>query len=262
MSKNGIRVALPGTDVSTAPDYNLVFSSDWPNLKIIDNPMISMPTTPAGNIIIYTHNLGFIPAFIPFIGLPNTAELTIPLDSINNLAQNILVDTENIYFTGETPPANLGLLIFAIDITQPFIAPIINTGSSGPAVNNSNVQYGIRVAKAGYDVANPDVRKFILRSDCRSPMVHAVAPGQVQSPGGYSYTHDLPYNPIFFAYQQNTQGSQQWCLVTSNIANIKTQGSTIILDNGIGSVGVPFSASIVILQDPFIISDNIINVSV
>lgn len=260
MSKNGIRVALPGTDVSTAPDYNLVFSSDWPNLKIGANPTVGLSTATSTDQVIYTHNLGFIPAFIPFIGFPNTAELTVPLD-VNNLGQFVTADANNIYFIGDTPPVNMGLLIFVIDITQPFTAPVINTGSSGPAVNSSNVQYGIRVAKAGRDISDLDVRHFILRSDCRSPMVHAVATGMIQQTVGFSYTHDLSYNPIFFAYQQVSASNTQWALVTSQNFGLQTQGNTITLDAGT-AVTTNLPASIVILQDPFIISDNEITVSV
>lgn len=260
---DGIRVALPGVDVNTAPDYNLVFSSEWPNLKIAANPTVPLPSSSSNDVVIYTHNLGFVPAAIPFIGLPNTAELSIPLDSLN-LSQYILADTQNIYFFGNTPPpTDLGLLIFAIDITKPFTAPIINAGYSQTAVNNSNVQYGIRVAKVGYDCSNPDVRKFILRSDCRSPMVHAVAPGPVEPVTGFSYTHDLPYNPIFFSFiQQNTSSNRYVSIVSSggSIANMQVAGNTITVAKGENVSGL--NASIVVLQDPFIISDNIITVSV
>lgn len=251
----GIKVALPGLDATTAPDYQLLFSSQWPNIKIFNTVIVSIQsvaTLDNNNNIIYQHGLGFPPAVVPFT-MNNQAE--IGTGTIGEATGVLSVDDQNVYLVSATPPSSMGLLIFYIDITQPFTAPIVNTGGSQPIATNATLKYGIRIAKANKTVSDPDVRNFVLRSDCRSPMVHAVVQGIIGAGQQFVYQYDLLYNPIFFAYIQ-VPNTNQYAFANSYSA-IGTVGSSITV-GGIAGLAV----SIVILQDPFIITDNVQSISV
>src|SRR5258708_7118065 len=96
MSDFGIKLTLPGSDVSTASDTQLLFSSSWPSIKVFKNIFIqqTIPAFAPTPVQLYTHGLNFIPAVIPYAGVngTNTSNGTA---SINR--QNIGADTQNLY---------------------------------------------------------------------------------------------------------------------------------------------------------------------
>lgn len=262
MSDFGVKLSLPGNDIETADDTQLLFNSEWPNIKIFKNIHVqgTFSTTPQ-NIIIYNHGLGFVPAVIPYnLGL--TGQRT---DVAEIIATNINTDNQNIYFafqgSGSTLTLDIRLSILYLDIEQAFTAPVVQTGPSAAAKPDPN--FGFKISKNNKDIGSTDMRDFILHSSARSPMVHAVVPGVIpgQPPGSgnFSYTHDLPYNPMFFAYvNQPAIGLGTGAYFLQNgFFDVQTTGSTITLVNNLNGAPV----SIVILKDPFQITDNVINVS-
>lgn len=252
----GIKVSLPGNDVNTADDTQLLFSSSWPSIKIFKNIQVvqTIPPTPTGTTKLYSHGLGFVPAVIPYGGIGgsnttgNAAEIS---------RQNIITDSSNIYLqpgNSVTINLNIRLSILYLDITTPFTAPITQVGPSNAVKPDAN--FGIKISKDGKDVKSHDLRDFILHSSARSPMVHAVVPGVIPASGRFTYTHDLPYNPIFFAYIQ-VFGVPGEYLLLNGFAGLQANGQTITIVGPVGS-----ACSVVILKDPFQITDNIIGVSV
>jgi hypothetical protein len=259
----GIKVTLPGADIATASDAQLLFSSSWPNLKIYKNLTFSGVTvdstgSSANLAHLYTHGLGFVPAVIPYVHPSNS-----PGDGASINRANIVADKQNIYYLTQGPgPLSLSvrLSILYLDIETPFTAPVINTGNSGAATPDSN--YGLKLSKPNKDVKSSDLRDFILHSSSRSPMVHAVVPGYIpaSSTGDstFSYTHDLPYAPMFFAFVQQAVPVVPTSpyLLVNGYAGLSTSGNTINI-TGVSTSKV----SIIILKDPFTITDNVINVS-
>lgn len=103
----GVKLALPGSDVATAADYQLLFNSSWPNIKIAANPtvqIVSEAALSANNFIIYNHNLGFIPPVIPYSGFPTTAE--IGELNVGEGGAVVSVDNQNVYFVTVSPPSS------------------------------------------------------------------------------------------------------------------------------------------------------------
>lgn len=249
----GIKISLPGVNIETASDTQLLFSSSWPSIKIFKNVHIQqvIPAHSTGAIKLYSHNLGFVPAVIPYGGIAGT-------NTSNGVAdisrQNTSADTSNVYIlvSNNTLPINLDIRIsiLYLDITTPFKAPTINTGASGISTPDSDL--GFKLSKDNKDIKSTDLRDFLIHSSARSPMIHAVVPGTIPASGTFSYTHDLPYNPIFFAFFQT---SNTYVLI-NGYAGLSTSGSTISITAATGSL-----VSIVILKDPFQITDSLINVS-
>lgn len=266
MGDFGVKVALPGVDTATASDAQLLFSSSWPNIKIFKNlPFLNITIDSTGNANnfaqLYNHGLSFVPAVIPY----GKAFFSTSSDTADINRQNILADNQNLYvLTQGAGPVSFSsrVSILYLDIETPFTAPITNNGDNNVARADTN--FGIKLSKVGKDIKSNDMRDFILHSSTRSPMIHAVVPGQIPaSQSGFntfSYTHDLSYNPIFFAFIQEpgigTLSSTTPYVLLNGYAGLSTVGNTIsITGPSISKV------SIIILKDPFNITDNIINVS-
>lgn len=257
MGDFGAKVALAGADVITAPDYNLLFSSSWPNIKVIDSIITDAVDD---SLIVYKHNLGFVPAFIPYGGLgksPQTAQMS---------RQNITVDKTNFYYIPGGPfapgPLHIGLTYYDIDIETAFIAPEVATGSS--VLAHPDPDFGIKLAKDGKDISSNDLRDYIFHSSARSPMLHAVVTGRLPAATlpavtTFSYTYDLSYTPIFMSFlETSTLGRYQ---AVNGYAGTATQGNTISISGSLTVTNPQPRVSIVILKDPFSIEDNIITVT-
>lgn len=258
----GIKIAIQGVDARTAPDYQLLFNSDWPTLKVVKNAELVASiaaNSPSGLVPLYNHGLGYPPAFLPY-SLSSGAQLP---------AANIGCDAQSIYFLnpGNTAPAlvDIGILIFALDLTTNYTAPNIQTGGVSNAHSPRN--FGVKIAKSGFDAnSNTDLRDFAVHSASRGPLVHAVSTGGILVPtgqqlggqniNGFSYTHNLPYSPIFFAYLNSFGTKSVWTLVNGFTGTTAVGNTITVTDLGTASLG-----SIVTLKDPFNIDDNIINVN-
>lgn len=251
----GIKITQPGNDIGT-DDTNLAFSSSWPvvraiKLRQLDRPDFSTQTIP--------HNLGYPPLVISYQWAFNNG---ISLNALDMGDEAIYVDDTNIYWLPQSI-SSIVLAVLEVDISTAYNAPGVHTGNSSFSSSHSSV--GIKFSKPNKDVTSLDLDDFILHSSARSPMLHAVAPVILDSNGSASYTHDLPYNPIFFAFSSAT-GSLFKHGVAYHAQNgtfsgglaAQTNGNIISINNGLA--GLP--ASFVIFKDPFDIDDNIINVTV
>jgi hypothetical protein len=157
-----------------------------------------------------------------------------------------------------TDPLDVRFMLFNLNIEQPFTAPVISTGGDNTSPPDKN--WGFKLSKTGKDTGSNDMRDFLVHSSARSPMVHAVVPFTIGAGGSYTYTHDLTYNPIFFVYTSfNSSDKAHSYSLTSQYMGVTTQGNTITVTN---SSSGTLNYSLIILQDPFLIASNIINVSV
>lgn len=263
MGDIGIKVSLPGQDVKTAPDSQQLFNSGWPTLPIYKNIFVPAHDTQAssnGYFQVYHHGLGFVPAVLPY-GNTGTGGYQASA-SINR--QNIAFDNENIYLIPSKPgtgTTDMGLMIFNLDIEKPYQAPNVNAALSSSIGRSKD--FGIKATKENADITSTDLRDFVIHSSTRSPLIHAVVPGQLPAaplPANttFSYSYNLPYNPMFFAYMQDPTLSAY--TLVNGYAGLATQGNTISITGSLVNAGQP-RVSIVLLKDPFYIDDNIINLS-
>lgn len=258
---NGAKFSQAGTDINKASDHEIHFTSEWPAMKVIAGGHVSATVdgSSLSGSVFYTHNLGFVPAFIPYVYDSATGTYQI-------FRAIMSVDKENVYWHngggggGGIRNVEYGLYVFAIDIEKNFVAPKVNpnpdiAGGTGEA-------YGIKIAKEGLKVTSLDMQDFLVNTEGRSPLVHAVSFGLATEPSGFgttknfSYTHDLPFNPMFLTYIERS-GFPGRYFITNNFAGTTTSGSTITLtsiDNG-------YRGSIVVLKNPFDVSENTIEVS-
>lgn len=243
----GIKVSLPGNDTDSG-DVNLAFSSDWPVLRVIKSKELKVLGETLTPIL---HGQNFTPMILTWG--PSNGFLNMP-------RQNIFVDRKNIYWSHPGNGSQLddtSIMVFDVDIEAAFNAPSINLSTSSSAASTSKV--GLRFTKEGKDTSSNDLRDYILHSSARSPLLHAVVPATLPATGMFSYTHDLPYNPIFLAFAQTTVSGVDGMpyVLLNNFAGVTTSGKTITV-SGTASAKV----SIIILKDPFFIDSNLTDVTI
>lgn len=239
---NGIKISQPGNDVDSG-DVNLLFNSAWPTLRVITSKELRVLGETLTTI---PHNLNFTPMILTWG--PTGGFLNMP-------RQNIFVDSQSVYWSHPGNGSQLddtSIMVFDIDIEKEYLAPKVNLSTSSSASSQSSV--GIRFTKPDKDVSSKDLRDYIIHSSTRSPMLHAVIP----MAGNGSYTHDLPYNPIFLVFGQTTVTGAPGTpyALLNNFAGVTTNDKTITITGATGKV------SIVILKDPFYLDSNIVDVTI
>lgn len=250
----GLKISLPQKNVNTAADQELIFNSSWPNLSIYKAIHVTVNAQPDIGTLVYEHNLGFVPAVIPYTPTGVSG-------GIVNSRSSFFVDKKGIYVY----PASFGattaltydlyLIITTINIEENVQYPTIKTATSRELLTNTD--YGFKVTKEGKDITSTSPRDYVIHSGARSPMVHSVTAGAA-SGGVFTATHDLPYTPMFLAYIGasdydmpgiNLQGNVY--LSVTGFTGVTTTDTSISIDENFFYT----KNSIVILKDPFTQTD-------
>lgn len=250
---NIVKLAQPGYDVKTAGDENLIYSSQWPLLKIYKEGSATVTSTET--VKITDHDLGY-PAMYWFFTnnalstYLGSAALTSEERSefFGPAGDNIDINSSQLRHvpstTNPTGQLKLYYYIFALDLTQEFKAPIIKVGAIGGGDSKGPV---FKIAKPNKDISSDNLQDYIIHSRARSPLIHqvAVSPGTVKR---FVVNHDLGYNPMFFGYVKSggyykliatgQGGSSSFNSDNSNITFTDTAGKEI---------------TVVVLKDPFIL---------
>lgn len=255
---NGMKFSQAGIDVTKAADHELHFSSDWPTLHVMKGGYVAKSV--ADGDIFYQHNLGFIPAFIPYVYSASTG--------LYSIFRAIMAANENnIYYYAPGGGGSgagrlqLGLFIFNVDITNNYKAPQVNPSLATAAIVPQSA--GMRIANDGSNLKSKDMQNYKVDTDARTPLIHAVSYGVGDAIGStsvlrnYSYTHDLPYNPMFLPYIEHPTHPGQYMSI-ANFAGVTTAGQTITIHD----LAVSQRASIVILKDPFDVSENTLDITI
>lgn len=158
--KYGAEISEAGIPVKTASDDQKVLDTRWRTLDIVVEPVYSYSTTlptdaPGDNvtfgsttdyITIYSHNLGFLPAFDYSID-------TFTISDPNATSTPALVsDKNNIYFVPEIGSVNtsvqvtiqISLRIYNLPVTLEYQAPVVQ---SQPVTGPINSGYGAKFLK-------------------------------------------------------------------------------------------------------------------
>lgn len=239
-----MKISRKGYDVATCSDRQLVFSSEWPCLKIVKQGTFSV----TGATTIYTHNLGYYPFFMIFInradggGTDANSRLSyIPYSSAFEMSTTALECTIPVTVDGY-------YYIFALDLETNYTAPIIQPSDVSQGETND---YVYAISKNGEDISSTDYRDFVVHSDCRSPMVHIVHNWTEPGLGGSeTITHNLGYEPMFFGFVRNLQGTGSGYIMYGNADDATITATTTDLDAASVYDG---TYSMVIFKDPILV---------
>lgn len=212
----GMKASQLGYDVTTAADYQLLYSSEWPLLKIEAQGTVTI-TNLAADQVLYTHNLGYVPMFWIFDTSGGSGGLDGNLDTYA-FGPGFGANSTNLKYFGDGFTAGTRTIryyIFRLDLDTSFTAPTINLSPGSQTIVDG---YGIKVAGPGKDVSSTDYRDFVVHTNTRSPMVHMVE-SKVLSTSSPSdpffsapaykgtWTHNLGYSPLYFAFLKDYAAS-------------------------------------------------------
>lgn len=179
----GLKVSLPGYDVRQSQDIDLVFSSAWPSMQIVNKT--NKDNTFSGGR--FEHGLGYPPLAIGY--------------NVNTPGGNyefMNVDERYVYVSLAVPDE---CIITNIDISKDVEYPITGTQSYRRPYDPD---YGIKIAKKGKDVNSKDLRDFSLHSRAQSLMLLATKTQETIHPGNpqnvIQYTSPLDRTAIFIPY--------------------------------------------------------------
>lgn len=242
MSDYGLKISKPFFDVNSAADTDLIFSSSWPSLPIIQEVTLSAGETS------YTHNIGF-PALCSVWQKGSTDFNAFPdqwsrggLSSFNDTVVNFFAaDITHIKF-------------YNIDISIGKEYADL-TGDSRPA--SYDPDYGIKIVKEGESMDSTDLRDYVLHSRAQSPLIKSVVRAETTGTGAFGaigsavYTESSGELVWVFGFVKGSTG-----LWSPAPYQNKAYPALIITNSGgskVYTVDYDFGdtdASIVVLRDP------------
>lgn len=195
--ETGVKIALPGYDARTAPDYNLSFSSNWPMEQITQtishtvtsadisntDPAFSSPTA----TITLTHNMGYY-AFADVWIYKNDSNFGgVVAERLNSrqlysiyfgkntiklvTATSILVIGDQYTVYDMAVGDIISVKVYSFDFTQAFsyaaILPPVGKAPYDPHI-------GIKIVRPGRNIDSTDLRDFIIHSKGSAPQILTV----------------------------------------------------------------------------------------
>lgn len=195
---NGIKIAQQGIDVNTAPDYELIMSTEWPQLVIEAQGVFSIPAN-SSNVIICEHDLGYPPVFMifttsqpsdfNFTGISlGQSQLDISAGVVNNNTLTV-GNARTVPFTGY-------FYIFKQNLNSTIKAPV---GFPQPSPGKSTTNIGIEVS--GSNIAS----QITSASNLHPMAIHMMGSAATDQSGvPTTIVHNLGYPPVFLLYGAGT----------------------------------------------------------
>lgn len=198
----GIKVSQLGKSVENSKDYELLFSSSWPTLKIAFQGSFTIPDQ-AVDTIMFEHNLGYYPAFSLYYADDGFG---VYASNYAGSERRIGINKTHLKFFTDTyrsGPLTIYYYIYLIDVELNFTAPKLDANSASSYYIKD---YGFKIAKEGKDINSTDLRDYVIHSGTLTPTIHSVTTGNTLVIGEYSNTgeivvkHDLGYVPYYYAF--------------------------------------------------------------
>lgn len=271
MADYGIKVSQVGRSVEDAADYELSLSSSFPLLKIEEE---GRTTVTSSDKVIYNHDLGY-PPFYLIINIGNTSS---EYSSYSNATGLGYVGVNNnqlkFFYNGfGSGSADIYYYIFRLPLNSDFESSSVETQKT--SLGTIDTDYGIKVSKPGKSINSTDLRDFTLHSGTRSPIVDTVGFNSFNTPGDeallYILIHNLGYLPLGYSFIMSDDNdifvpAGWWSSVGGEagagapkfrLGNTSHEMEYFVFSGDGGT----YNFSIIVLKDPFDLSDNTINIS-
>lgn len=186
-------------------DIGLTASADYITLKTIYSGYVEL-TTESGIVNLFTHNLGYFPAFRVWLSDGNFVSSK-PRMTTSNLS----IDTTGLVTDPTTGLPVVSTIkvyydIYAIDVFAP---KEFNDESGGTNFTpSSSVNSVYAISKGDLNIADMSAFTTALDNQYRSLLVHAIFNYDfvyaLYNPSGYQFqeAHGLTYSPSFLAYEK------------------------------------------------------------
>jgi len=280
----GIKIAEPGYDATTAPDYNLLFNSSWKQLPIIHEYTATVTATLSGGKYSYppikefVHNLGFYALADLWITNDPFAPSTIKTTRKNlevYIGKNSVVWYATAYqsFPTDPGPITVHINVYNIDLSVEASYDYIQPNAASRVYDHD---YGLKVAREGKAIDSTDMRDYILHTRCQSPAILTIINQDSSKLNAYSipyieYVNPQGYTNWVYGYVQQsnhaimtflgaTGGGDYYQMAAAQAQAYPTynfiDGRTYQLLLGYGSTAY-FPGSLVVLRDPLIVPDQV-----
>jgi hypothetical protein len=212
---SGLKIALPGYDAQTAPDYDLSFSSNWPMLQVVKTfnyTVTSADVTTADPAfgstnpvaaVTFFHNLGYY-AFADVWQYSSDSRFTnVVAERLNSRygyqlyfgKNSIKVPVADLFDSTVLLPAGtvISIKVYTFDFTQAFSYAAV-LPPVGPSTYDPHV--GIKIVRPGRDITSRDLRNFIFHSKGSAPQILTVL-----TPTNTSFVSSDTYTDEVINYQ-------------------------------------------------------------
>jgi len=202
MANVGIKASRIGYDILSAADYELIINSNNPLLELVSYGSFTITDATADQVI-YTHNLGYVPAFLVFetsayiYGSSGESKL-----STSGTSQYFGMNATHLKWLGATRGAFAGTVtgnyaIFTWKLQTTYTSTILNSVASSQNVIDN---IGYKISSNGNDCFSSDFKDFTVHSATRTPLIHKTGYGSYTYGTTFSATHNLGYQPLYFWY--------------------------------------------------------------
>lgn len=223
--KYGVEASLKTIDVKTANDYQKIFSSEWPFLKIHSKGKVTVDINGSSEIVVETHNLGYVPVFLVWIQSADGTEVEMSGPWLT-MDDTKLVFQQADY--GGSYEITLFYYIFRHDLMETFHAPFISENTKKSS-NSALSDIGIKMTVKGKDVKSKDPRDFVIHSSFKTLPIHMQGHGS-QNVGAFPSSldvtiyHNVGYAPLTFFFLK-APGATKWQAVQTFIGGYVTMDS-------------------------------------
>lgn len=211
MGRYGVEISQQGIPVDRAADYQKVLDSNWKFLDIafeVDIDIkIGLSGVPNGfhPIEIFTHNLGYLPAF-ELIPSPLSKEYTaynnVLFSGYAEALRLIRADNQKVYanilYNGNNIEMRLvgKLRVFALDILNEYTAPTIPVTTTSKSPQSRYGAKFLDLNKGKGDIDDEALYPFTLNTRGKQMSVHKHGTQRTSS-GLLTITHNVGYPPTY-----------------------------------------------------------------
>jgi hypothetical protein len=263
MGDVGILISQPNTSVESAADYQYLFNSAYPSIKVEYEESVTGTLLTSGNTILpsINHGLDHPPMTIMFTSLGG-----IMVDFRLAYVDSTRAFSDTFNLASFSDPLNDGAPYSAdqdvvfhfkcynvpLDIEQDFEL-IKSPGGEFPY----DPDFGMKIVKEGKDINSTDMRDFIVHTRCQSPLLLKVLTEESQTNPVPPY-FDISYNngnrgiTWVFGYGKNPVDDwYRWAAMTSGSPpELNISGTTF-------TVNTAQAGALIILRDPLFAADDI-----
>jgi hypothetical protein len=231
---NGIEASQTGIDLSRATDAQKVIDSRWRYFDIAYEKIISLGTVLTNRTIeLFTHGLGFVPAFDLYI-------IDIDTYMTGDTAGGARADSNRVFLTGSYNNPGLSntkvlLRVYNIRILEEYSAPIQQTL---PAKTSKPDRFGIKITSATRAMRQPELSKFTVNTQGKAMAIQKH--GTVVANSGTNnlavITHNVGYPPTYLAAIADPKYQYVTPINPSFVPVIATANNTTLTFSGAQSV--------------------------
>jgi hypothetical protein len=211
LNNYGIKVSRQGFDAKTCADHQLLFSSSFKSPLVVYSGTFDLTTF--GTQTLFTHNLGYYPAFYLYSRDASTSVTHLD-NSTLAVTGKVFVDSTKIWYNQNEFTSNqkISWFLFAIDLETSYSASNVVTSAATQGVISRD--YGFKASKAGSDVKTAGLTNLTAFSGTstggvpvRSQILHKVDSGTIGNGVTVTVAHGLGYKPMFITYiKQGSNG--------------------------------------------------------